>query len=416
MRASSNTAAVADLNLECNRFVTTCQIWITDPPYADAIHYHEITEYFIAWLAKNPPRNDWVWDSRREFAIRGESHAFRRAMVEACAAMTMRMPDNGYQVVMFTHQDVAVWADLAEILWAAGLHVIAGWCVATETESATRVGNYVQGTVLLVLRKRIGMAAGFIARLQRPVEDAVVAKLQAMRTLDDGEEPNFGDADYQLAAYAAALEVQTRFATIYGRPVATEVLRERRQTDISEVERLLHRAVRIASDFLVPVGLARSVWDELGPEERFYLKGLDLERAGENRSSAYQEMARGFGVDHRVMLGSSDANRVRLKTAHDFGRRDLKRAGSADQAEDRALEGFAGGLVRHVLYAIHTAREMQELRPALDWFAANLPEYWTRQRRVIELLDYFATIRTAARADEATTARDLRGAVDNHRL
>jgi hypothetical protein len=59
---------------------------------------------------------------------------------------------------------------------------------------------------------------------------------------------------------------------------------------------------------------------------------------------------------------------------------------------------------------------MQELRPALDWFTANLPEYWTRQRRVIELLDYFAKIRTAARADEATTARDLRGAVDNHRL
>ena len=23
-------------------------LWVTDPPYADAIHYHEITEYFIA--------------------------------------------------------------------------------------------------------------------------------------------------------------------------------------------------------------------------------------------------------------------------------------------------------------------------------------------------------------------------------
>jgi hypothetical protein len=59
---------------------------------------------------------------------------------------------------------------------------------------------------------------------------------------------------------------------------------------------------------------------------------------------------------------------------------------------------------------------MQELRQALDWFAANLPEYWTRQRRVIELLDYFGAIRTAARVEEAGTARDLRGAVDNHRL
>jgi putative DNA methylase len=76
-----------------NSLVTTSHIWITDPPYADAIHYHEITEYFIAWLAKIPPCNDWIWDSRREFAIRGESHAFRRAMVEAYAAMAMHMPD-----------------------------------------------------------------------------------------------------------------------------------------------------------------------------------------------------------------------------------------------------------------------------------------------------------------------------------
>jgi len=40
-------------------------IFITDPPYADAVHYHEITEYFIAWLRKNPPApfNEWVWDS-----------------------------------------------------------------------------------------------------------------------------------------------------------------------------------------------------------------------------------------------------------------------------------------------------------------------------------------------------------------
>ena len=35
-------------------------VWITDPPYADAIRYEEITEYFIAWLRKirlTPSRN-----------------------------------------------------------------------------------------------------------------------------------------------------------------------------------------------------------------------------------------------------------------------------------------------------------------------------------------------------------------------
>jgi adenine-specific DNA methylase len=330
--------------------------------------------------------------------------------------MAAHMPDNGFQIVMFTHQDVGVWADLAEILWASGLQVTAGWCIATETATATRVGNYVQGTVLLVLRKRLGNEAGFISRLQRPVENAVRTKLQTMRSLDHGEDPNFGDADYQLAAYAAALEVLTRYSVIDNRPVAAEVLRERRHGEVSEVARLLQRAVRIASDFLVPDGLAREAWDEFGPEERFYLKGLDLERAGEARSAAYQEMARGFGVqEYRGMLGSNTANKVRLRTAKEFGRRDLRRAGSQDQAEDRALEGFAGGIVRHVLYGIHAARETDRLKDALDWFAANLPDYWVRQRRVIDLLDYIGAVRTEVRAAEAAVARDLRGAVHNHR-
>jgi adenine-specific DNA methylase len=391
-------------------------LWITDPPYADAIHYHEITEYFIAWLKSRPARADWIWDSRRELAIRGDNTSFRRSMVAAYSAMTAHMPDNGFQVVLFTHQDVSVWADLAEILWAAGLKVTAGWCVATETDNATRVGNYVQGTVLLVLRKRLGREAGFIARLQRPVEHAVQEKLRLMRALDHGEEPNFGDADYQLGAYAAALQVLTRYATIDNRPVSTEVLRERTPGEVSEVERLLSRARRIASDFLVPSGLKRETWEELGPEERFYLKGIDLENAGEARAGAFQEMARGFGVtDYRAMLGSTAANRVRLKTAQEFGRRDLRRAGSEDQAEDRALEGFAGGLVRHVFYGINIARETGDLKTALEWFQTNLPQYWSRQRSIMDILDYVATIRSEARMAEAEIARDLRGAVHNHR-
>jgi adenine-specific DNA methylase len=393
----------------------SADIWITDPPYADAIHYHEITEYFIAWLAKAPPRRDWVWDSRRALAVRGEGQAFKRAMVDAFSAMARHMPDNGFQVVMFTHQDVGVWADLAEILWAAGLQVTAGWCIATETESATRIGSYVQGTVLLVLRKRLGTEAGFIARLQRPVELAVEEQLTQMRALDEGEDPNFGDADYQLAAYAAALKVLTRYASIDGRPVASEVLRERSASEETDVVRLLKRARRLASDFLVPASFPRDLWARLTAEERFYVKGLEMEKGGEARNAAYQEMARGFGVAHAPFLGSSGANKARLKTAKDLGSRDLKRAGGKDKAETAQLEGFASSLVRHTLYGIHIARQEEKLKVALDWFARNLPSYWQRHGDVVALLDYLATITTHARAGEAETARDLKGAVVNHR-
>ena len=67
------------------------------------------------------------------------------------------------------------------------------------------------------------------------------------------------------------------------------------------------------------MSLPRELWLDLAPEERFYLKGVEMEKDGEARIAAYQEMARGFGVDHKPFLGSRDANKARLKTAERAG-------------------------------------------------------------------------------------------------
>lgn len=160
------TANAKDINVDADLF-------ITDPPYADAVNYHEITEYFIAWLRKNPPPpfDEWTWDSRRDLAIKGKDEGFRRDMVAAYAAMTRHMPDNGLQVVMFTHQNAGVWADLGAILWAAGLRVTAAWNIVTETASALKEGNYVQGTVCLVLRKRLKEANARRMEIEAEIED-----------------------------------------------------------------------------------------------------------------------------------------------------------------------------------------------------------------------------------------------------
>ena len=137
---------------------TLSDVFVTDPPYGDAVKYEEILDFFIAWLRRNPPREfaDWIWDSRRSLAIKGEDEDFRRNMVSAYQRMAECMPDNGIQVIMFTHQSGSIWADMANIVWASGLQVTAAWYVVTETESALRDGSNVKGTVLLVLRKRQG--------------------------------------------------------------------------------------------------------------------------------------------------------------------------------------------------------------------------------------------------------------------
>jgi putative DNA methylase len=75
-------------------------------------------------------------------------------MIAAYSKMAEKMPDNGIQILMFTHKSGSIWADMANIIWASGLQVTAAWYVVTETDSALRQGANVTGTVILVLRKR----------------------------------------------------------------------------------------------------------------------------------------------------------------------------------------------------------------------------------------------------------------------
>lgn len=61
------------INKPANAINESSDIFITDPPYGDAVKYEEILEFFIGWLRKNPPAEfaDWVWDSRRSMATHG---------------------------------------------------------------------------------------------------------------------------------------------------------------------------------------------------------------------------------------------------------------------------------------------------------------------------------------------------------
>ena len=38
--------------LDARKSYITCDLWLTDPPYADAINYHELSEFYLAWYEK----------------------------------------------------------------------------------------------------------------------------------------------------------------------------------------------------------------------------------------------------------------------------------------------------------------------------------------------------------------------------
>lgn len=398
--------------IDARRVNNYCDIWITDPPYADAINYHELTEFFLAWYEKHLSQlfPKWYTDSKRALAIKGSDENFRRNMSQCYRNLAANMPDNGAQVVMFTHQDASVWADLALILWAAGLRVSSAWCITTETDTALREGNYVQGTVLLVLRKQDSNETAFLDELYPQVEEEVKAQLTSMLAVDDREDPNFGDTDYQLAAYAAALRVLTRYRNIEDIDVSKELSRPQQRGEKTSVQAVIEEAVKIACDYLVPKGFDSFIWKTLSPEERFYIKGLELESHGEYRSGAYQELARGFGIrEYRGLLAGTRANQTRLKTANEFASRML---------ED---EGFGASLVRHILFAIRECVRTGETVDGRNWFRNELKEqYWNQRQTIIKILNYLANLGMNKNMphweQDANAARLLAGAVENDHI
>jgi adenine-specific DNA methylase len=382
----NNIKSKAICNLSDARTIShPCDLWLTDPPYADAINYHELSEFFLAWdkklLKKAFP--DWYADSKRVLAVRGRDETFNNSMIEVYKNLAANMPDNGMQIIMFTHQDVSVWADLRNIVWSAGLQVTAAWTIATETESGgLKEGNYVKGTVLLVLRKRKSEKTAFLDEVMPEVEDEVKAQIRSMHRLDDQEEPNFTDADYILAAYAASLKVLTSYKKIEDIDVAYELSRVKKNGALSPVAQVIESAKKIAYDELIPSEFDAFLWKALSAEERLYIKGLELEKNNIYQLSAYQELARGFGVaQYKEFMANSKANLARFKTAGEWAGRNI------------SGDGFAGTLLRHVFMALYLAsKDDDNVTPGKNWLKNEVPTYDGNGRKIImEFLGYIAT-------------------------
>jgi len=332
-------------------------------------------------------------------------------------------------------------------MWAAGLQVKAAWYVLTETTAGVRDSNLVQGTTLLVLRKRQGDAAGSSLWLERDVRLAVERKIAALQALDDPASPSFSDLDLIQAGYAAACEVLTAYGVLDDVDVRTDVLqrdpepvarpRGRRAANApapaaepsrqSLVVDLLERAARYASELLIPARLdllargalahekpARDVWRALAPDERFVLKALEAEAEGARKLGTLQELAKLFGVGGwRGLLASTEANDARLRTATELRADELVTTLNTDTAAP-SLPGFARGVVRHALWGVAIAREENDLQKALRAFEQFTPDYWERRGELLAVLEFLAQVRSPQRADEAAIAASLAGAVRNH--
>ncbi len=378
-----------------------CNLWITDPPYADAVNYEELSEFFLAWYAPHLKATfpDWPADSMRPRAIKGNDAPFRLAMAECYRRLAEQMPEDGLQVLMFTHKSTDVWEDIALIMWAAGLQVRQVWSVATETPGAgIRTGNYVQATYNMVLRRRTGNRLGLAEQITPLINQRVtqvITQMQNSQIESHLARCGYTDTDYLLAGQAAAAEVITGFATIEGVDLDAELRTPNARRGRSRLRILMENAKRTAADFLVPGAVTRAVhrkpgvdaaqfWRALTPEEKFIFKGLELEQQGVFKIGAFQDLGRVYGLgDYEALLGPVQANNTRTRLPAEFPRADMLRYADIPP-EARAQWRFAP--LRHTYHVLKLQAEGADRERAVKHLTTSTNFHDLRARHLPILL------------------------------
>lgn len=394
-------------NSDAREITSICHIWITDPPYADAVNYEELSEFFLAWYVPHlrAAFPDWYTDSMRTRAVKGNDAPFRVAMAECYRRLAENMPENGMQVLMFTHKSTDVWEDLALIMWAAGLQVKQVWSVATETPGAgIRTGNYVQATYNMVLRKRTGDKMGFVDFITPQVNKRVKEVITRMRQsqVEGGlTRCGYTDTDYLLAAQATAAEVVTGYASIDGVDLEAELRTPNRERGRSALRTLMENAKRTATDFLVPPVMERAIkkhaagdsyqfWREFSAEEKFLLKGLELEQQGMFKISAFQDLGRAYGLaDYESLMGPVRTNDSRTILPQELPRPDATRFFDIDPAE-RALWKYSP--TRHLYHSLKLLAEGADMDRAVKHLVDSTDFWNIRTGRLAVILAYLLEV------------------------
>ena len=383
LESLQNNNTTIKLN-SANDTAQSCNFWITDPPYADAVNYDELSEFFLAWVEKKLPAlfPDWYADSKRALAVRGKvGETFEDTLVEIYSNLRRHTLPGGMQVIMFTHSSNDVWLSLTKVIRRSGMQALAVWAVRTETENASKGdGNYVRATYLVVLKPREARAPKPMAQIRGEITQEVERLLGDMASINHGGEMNFKFGDLLLAAPTAVLKVMTGHEKILG---LNDLSRDKFEAD------MLEQAEKFRDERLYPEGFDGAAWEKLSRGERFYLMGLWQEYQGDRSQELYQISSKAYGItDYGDLLASKKANEARLMTPLEIsGRAALLRligektptaallgaVAEAERKEDalmahRYLRDELGTLTAESAKTLRTiCRFLQKLKPLEHW-------------------------------------------------
>jgi putative DNA methylase len=280
--------------------------------------------------------------------------------------------------------------------------------VITETQSATKKGKYVQGTMLLVLRKRKDKRNGRRMDIEGEIEDEVGSQLRSLNAIDEGwqAEKLYTDGDLQLAAYAAALRVITSYETVDKQDVGADVFRKLKKGEKTVIRELIEYAASVANNLLVPDGFSSSHWRDLDPASRFYVRMLDMEDKGFSKFADFENFAKTFALaSYRDLMGSTQANKASLAGAH--------------QLKGKIMEagGFGQTPLRRILFAVYKTMQEDDPKVGLTFLKTELgQDYWTIRLTLADLAGYLSAKTARTRPDESAAANLVAEALHVDRL
>lgn len=317
-------------------------------------------------------------------------------------------------------------------MWAAGLQVKQVWSAATETAGAgIRVGNYVQATYNMVLRKRpkdapIGLQDIAIPQIKSRVKE-VITHMRDSQVQAGNLSCGYTDTDYLVAAQAVAAEVVTGFSSIEGIDLDEELRTPNRERGKSILRDLMNQAKREAVDFFVPRALeeqlrrspdgtsAYQFWRALAPEEKLLLKALELEAGGVDKIGAFQDLGRAYGIaEYEELLGPMRANEARTKLPQEFPRPNLTRW---DDLPANEREQFDHSVTRHLYHSLKLLQDGAESERAVKHLTDTTDFWQEREGKHLVLLRYLydTTQPIAAWEPLRPFIQTLRLAVEHHR-
>ena len=255
---------------------------------------------------------------------------------------------------------------------------------------------------MLVLRKRQGDLDTFQDELAYELEHEVKQQVeelvglnQQVREHSARNENAFNDADLQMAGYAAALRVLTKYRRIDGKDMVAEAQRPRARGETTVVDSLIDFAVDLANAALVPQGISDGTWGKLSGVERYYLKMLEQEAHGVSSLDSFQQFAKAFRVrEPNAVMASARANQARLKSSVELGRSEMHEGSE-----------FGGTTLRAVLFAVQQLAAGADREKVLTGLRENVRDYYQARAHVRALAQFLHRTLGDLRPEEAEHAR-----------